>query len=138
MKGSKDKKVLKKIKKQQSIGLSMALAIGLSSAMLLVYSLAPSEQTPAFALLLPAVISALAIKFIGRPYFFKARLLPAICVGLITACAVFLGTASNTQVTVFACLATLVCLTMSRRSLNLNQERALYRLQHKLKAKQAH
>lgn len=119
-----------KLLKEQSIILALLSAVFGTVAMLVALSLAPGI-VPLFVFVLPGLVSGILIKLLGRPIKLVYRFVPSLICGVIVLVWFSLdGVTIHTVLLPF--LNILACLAISRRNLNYEEEKAIYKYKHGL------
>lgn len=115
---------------EQNMLLSIiAVLVGALGTMVL-FSFA-SGIIPLYVYVIPGFVAGILVKFLGRPVTTKYRLIPGLFCGLIVSLGVSLeGISIYTFLLPF--LNVLACLAISRRRLNYEEDKALYKFRNGL------
>ncbi|MFC4876906.1 hypothetical protein ACFR96_05245 [Microbulbifer halophilus] len=119
---------LDQIRREQSYILSVLSAVAATLSGLFLLSIVPG-MAPVFVYLLPALLSSIAVKYIGRPFSFLCRVICAIVTALIISSVLVLYGVGLGAITV-GFLSVLISLSLNRRVLTFDQDRALYRIRN--------
>ncbi|WNZ54691.1 hypothetical protein QT397_17595 [Microbulbifer sp. MKSA007] len=127
---SKYHSLIERLLKEQSMPLSIfAVLLGTFSTLVLL-SFARSI-IPLYVYVIPGFIAGILVKFMGRPVTASYRVIPGLLSGVIVSIWVSLGGISI-YIFLLPLLNILCCLAVSRRRLNYEEEKALYKYRHGL------
>ncbi|WP_193164355.1 hypothetical protein [Microbulbifer hainanensis] len=126
----REQRVLEKLAREESYLISL-IAAAVATVVGILFLADFANRVPLLVFLLPALFAGFATKFLGRPVGLGCRFAASLACGSILFFALSHEGANAMSLSV-AFLGILVCLAVSRRSLSLEQERALYRRRHNI------
>ncbi|WHI46723.1 hypothetical protein [Microbulbifer sp. VAAF005] len=127
---SKYHSLIERLLKEQSMPLAIfAVLLGtLGTLVLLSFA---RGIIPLYVYVIPGFIAGILVKFMGRPVTASYRVIPGLLSGVIVSIWVSLGGISI-YTFLLPLLNILCCLAVSRRRLNYEEEKALYKYRHGL------
>ncbi|CAA0092680.1 Uncharacterised protein [BD1-7 clade bacterium] len=129
-KGCAHRETIKSLKNEQSIlGVSLGMLLGLIPSLTFLYVYNQSGQFPYLLMVVPGIVIAFAVRFCGRPYDLGIRVVPAVILAVLLA-ALFFALDVSPIAYPLTFVNGMIVVGFSRRTLNMEQERALYALRN--------